>query len=389
VYRLLALCARAECGPALYRRLAQEAARLADWAGLPALAEAHGMAPLLHTHLKAAGITPPLAVKRKLQALYLRHRQAGRVQAHILRDVVAAYAAADIQALVVKGAALAHLVYPDPALRPMSDLDLLVPKSELEHAREVLAGLGFSAPAFGDALPHRHLAAATLQAEGVTIQIEIHHRLLSDYRDHAMAYVRSFLPGAKACARSRPAQIDGLTLPPRPFALGDLTAYTLSHEDMLAHLCRHLVSHVNVWDYARLIWVADIVSLSERFVREIDWERVRRQSPLVLDTLSLLHWMTPLPDELIAAAGVRIGCAPRGIGVEYAGWPRVRGAKVRDTLFPAEWWLRLRYRLGSVRPLSWCRWVRHPLYILGHVARVLLERLGWPTPDELVEGKRR
>jgi hypothetical protein len=387
VYRLLALCARAECGDALYRRLAQEAAHLAQWEGLPALAEAHGMAPLLHTHLKAAGITPPLAVKRELQALYLRHRQAGQVQMRILRDLLAAYAAAGIQALVVKGAALAHLVYPEPALRPMSDLDILVPETELGRAREVLADLGFYAPAFGDALPHRHLAAATRQAEGLPIQVEIHHRLFSDYRDHAIAYVRSLLPGAKAHTRPRTAQIDGLTVPPRSFALGDLTAYTLGHEDTLAHLCRHLVSHVNVWDYARLIWVADVVSLSERFVQEIDWERVRRQSPLVLDTLSLLHWMTPLSDELTGVAGVQIGCVPRGIGVEYAGWPRIRGARLRDTLFPSAWWLRLRYRLGSARPLFCHRWVRHPLYILGHVVRALLERLGWPTSGELAEGK--
>lgn len=387
MYRLLALCARAECSATLYRRLAQEAACLADWEGLPGLAEAHGMAPLLHTHLKAAGVTPPLAVKRELPALYLRHRQAGQVQTRILHDVLSAYAAAGIQALVVKGAALAHLVYPEPALRPMSDLDLLVTESELGRARELLADLGFDAPAPGDALPHRHLAAATLQVEGLPVQIEIHHRLFSDYRDHATAYVRSFLPAAKARTRSRAAQIDGLTVPPRPYALGDLTAYTLGHEDMLAHLCRHLASHVNVWDYARLIWVADVVSLSERFVREIDWERVRRQSPMVLDTLSLLQWMTPLSDELISVAGVQIGCAPHGIGVEYAGWPRVQGARLRDTLFPSEWWLRLRYRLGSARPLFCYRWVRHPLYILGHVARTLLERLGWPTPAELAEGK--
>jgi len=59
---------------------------------------------------------------------------------------------------------------------------------------------------------------------------------------------------------------------------------------------------------------------------------------------------------------------------------------LRDTIFPSEWWLRLRYKLGSVRPLFWHRWIRHPLYILGHVARVFLEWLGWPTPLELAHG---
>ena len=43
--------------------------------------------------------------------------------------------------------------------------------------------------------------------------------------------------------------------------------------------------------------------------------------------------------------------------------------------------------LGSDYPLFWYRWLRHPLYILGHVVRACLERLGWPTPGELAEGR--
>jgi hypothetical protein len=175
-----------------------------------------------------------------------------------------------------------------------------------------------------------------------------------------------------------------------------LAAYTLCYEDMLGHVCLHLISHVNVWDYARLIWVADLVSLAERFASEIDWERVRRDTPAVLNTLSLLHFSTPLSDRLLDQARIRIGHAPQGIGLDFRGWPRVQGRHWRergirqvlaDTLFPSEWWLRLRYKLGSTRPLVWYRWVRHPLYITGHVIRSLLERLGWPSPVDLAKGR--
>jgi hypothetical protein len=60
---------------------------------------------------------------------------------------------------------------------------------------------------------------------------------------------------------------------------------------------------------------------------------------------------------------------------------------LRDTFFPSEWWLRLRYQLGCARSLrlAWHRWLRHPLYVLGHVARALLERLGWPIAAELAQ----
>jgi hypothetical protein len=389
-YRLLALCARAECNATHYEQLARRAAQVTEWEGVPAQAEAHGMAPLLYTHLKAAGVQLPLAVRRELQGLYLRHRHANQVRTRVLRDVLAAYEAAGIQALVLKGAALSHLVYPEPGLRPMSDLDILVPTSDLWQAQHLLANLGFDAllPT-GPTPPPRHLPTATLRTEGLMVQVEIHHRLLSNYFDDAVSYVRSRFSFIKRIPQKRPSS--DLTISPHPFPLADLTAYTLGYEDTLQHLCRHLASHVNVWDFGRLIWVADVVSLAERFASEIDWKQVRHRYPAVLDMLSLFQCMTPLSDELLDRAGIKVGHAPQGIGVEYRGWPRPereggRGWRrvLRDTLFPSEWWLRLRYKLGSTRPLFWYRWVRHPLYILGHVVRAILERLGWPAHSELV-----
>jgi hypothetical protein len=420
VSRLLARCARAECQPVHYHQIAQAAAQLREWEGVAAQAEAHGLAPLLYVHLKGAGVQLPLAVKRELQGLYLRHRHANQVRTRVLHDVLAAYQAAGIPALVLKGAALFYLVYPEPGLRPMSDLDILVPESEAGRAQRTLAELGFDAPLLpGTVFPHRHLSTARLCSGGIWIEVEIHHQLFSDYFDNALAYVHSMLMSVLGPIAARQpfgrggglsghvfetggaggdsamADVDGLTTPPLPFELPGQTAYTLGYEDMLWHLCRHLTSHVNAWESGRLIWVADIVSFAEHFVAEIDWEQMRRQRQSVLDTLSLLHFMTPLSDELLREASIRIGHTPRGIGVDYQGWPRTRRADwrergyrrvLRDTLCPSEWWLRLRYTLGSARPLFWYRWVRHPLYLLGHVVRACLEWLGWPTPLELAAG---
>jgi hypothetical protein len=183
-----------------------------------------------------------------------------------------------------------------------------------------------------------------------------------------------------------------MTVAPCALVVDDASAYTLGHEDILANLCQHLRSHVNVWDFGRLIWTADIVSLAERFAAEIDWEWVERRYPVILHTLSLIHSMTPLGDALIAQAPFRAGRTPKGVGQEYRGWHHVGrthwreiGCRqiLRDTLFPSEWWLRLRYGLGGSRRLFWYRWIRHPLCILGHAARTLLEGLGWPTSLEL------
>ena len=398
-YRLLALCARAELPAEQRGRLACAAARLTAWETLPAQAEAQGMAPLLYAHLKAAEIEIPRPVRRQLQGLCLRHRQANRERMQALDQILATFEAAGIQALVLKGAALCHLVYPDPGLRPMSDLDLLVPASDLRRAQRLLAGLGFDAPLPPGPTLHRHLPAATRRVAGVRVQVELHHRLFSDYFDNAGTYLRVNLCarlhgmfGRRSGERSAgtasagSAAWEALRRSALPVALGDRTACTLGLEDTLGHLCRHLVSHVNVWEAGRLIWVADIVSLAERFQSEIDWASVRRRDPAVRELLSLVHWMTPLSDALLARAEVRLVPPPQGMGVAYRGWPRVRLGSwraLRETLWPSEWWLRWHYRVGSARSLSWYRGVRHPLHLLGHVVRVGLERLGWPQALDL------
>jgi len=275
----------------------------------------------------------------------------------------------------------------------MSDLDLLVSTSDALSAQAVLAGLGFrAAPPASGLFLHRHLTIATAVVKGLPVQVEIHHRLLSDYFDNLIALVGNrWSVGVKTGDR-HPSAAEALMDRAQPFALGDITAFALGHEDMLAHLCQHLRSHVNVWDFPRLIWVADVVSYAERFAAEIDWVDVGHDAPGIIRLLSLLHHITPLSEECLSRAGIEPGKVPPGLGVDFQGWPRVRRGEWRqrgvrwmlhETLFPSEWWLRLRYNLGSTRTILLARWVRHPLHILAQVVRALLEHLGWPSALEL------
>jgi len=371
VNQLLAECARTAIDPGKsHQRLAQLSNNVTDWTGVLAEAESHGLSPLLYIHLKAADVSLPLPVKRDLQGLYLRYRHANRVRGQLLVEILAAYEAAGIQALVIKGAALAHGFYPEPGLRPMSDVDLLVKRTDAYRAQELLTELGFQAPLPpADRLPGKHLLAAIRSVEGLTVSVELHHNL--------------FNIGTRASL-----ELNGLSGPPIPFALEGVTAYTLPHEEMLWHLCQHLTL---IGQPFRLIWLVDIVGLAERYASEIDWARVERDYSLVLSALSLFHYITPLSETLRRTAPLNIGRAPQGIGQEFVGWPhhsirRQRttgkgyGRIFRDTFFPAEWWLRLYYGLGGARPLCWYRWVVHPLQVLIWGGQLVLERTGWRKP---------
>jgi hypothetical protein len=358
-FSLLAQCARVRCTAANYQRLAEEARRFTKWATLPTHAEANGLGPLAYTHLRSAGVELPRDTAGELRALTLRHRHANQVRSQVLAEILAALEGAGIRALVLKGAALCHVLYPRPGMRPMRDLDLLVDPSALHAARKLVAQLEGHRPepqVGADAHEDRHLVAA-LTRDHLLVSVEIHH----------------VLPGVGTDA-------------PVPFALGPDGAigHAPSHEEMLGHICAHMIEHVSVFAPMRLIWVADAVGYAERFVDEIDWARLRQRFPMALSVLSLLHSVSPASEELISRAGLRIGPVPRGVGVDFHGWPRTSlaaqrqkgtAAILRDTLFPSQWWLRLRYGLDSARPLFWYRWVRHPLNIVAKVGHLVRGRI--------------
>src|SRR5438477_13052940 len=109
---LLHCGARIDCDAAGYERLAEAAHRVEGWDDLPALAETHGLAPLLQMHLRHASIPVPSGIRRQLDVLTIRHRDTNRLRMHALGEILDAFEKAGIAALVLKGAALANIIYP-------------------------------------------------------------------------------------------------------------------------------------------------------------------------------------------------------------------------------------------------------------------------------------
>lgn len=345
-----------------YAEIAQRVASVTEWDALPAHAEAHGLAPLAYQHLTAIQYPIPHAVKRELHALAARHRLASEARTHVLHDILTRYRTAGVQVMLLKGAALAYLTYPDPSLRPMRDIDLLVRKSDALNAKRVLGELGFDVPASDD-FEHRHLGEATKEVDGFTITVEVHHNL--------------FEKGSSPLLMG----IDELASAPFEFSVGGEPTATLGYEDMLWYLCQHLVESTNVFSCVGLLWVADVVNFAEQFATSINWRLIQEKYPLVLNTLSLLHWLTPLSQDLITRASIPMGYEPRGMWEDFRKSPRTSpeaqfqqgySGMLHQAFFPSEWWLRLYFGVGSARPLLPWHYARHLLYLSArflHVAR--------------------
>src|SRR5262249_54550796 len=116
-----------------------------EWPRLPSDAEAHHLAPLLEWLTRDAESSVPRAVRAQLRALTLRQTAWHRARTAAATEVLDALERRSIRTLVLKGAALAWTIYPSPALRPMTDIDLLVDRTEAAKAQTVIGQLGFSA----------------------------------------------------------------------------------------------------------------------------------------------------------------------------------------------------------------------------------------------------
>jgi hypothetical protein len=363
---ILSACARPHVAPERDQRLESLAGRLPSWSDFAAEAERHGMGPLAYRHLRTAGASVPPEVTTALAGSYLRHRHDNAVRSQVLAELVAALNVSDIPVLIVKGGALAHMLYPDPALRPMSDLDLLVDRAHLDRAGSLLQELGMSAPVSDSGQGGKGLTTAGRVVEGAWVGIELHTDLFEE---------------------GYPASLTLRTLSSEPLAFrigGDgPAAHTLGIEELLWHLCEHLRFHTTVFLPWRMIWMADIVGIAEGQAGPIDWGRVRSRYPEVLRMLSLVDCLCPLSSDTLDQAGLIRTRVPGGVGEDFDGWPRRSvadqhdkglGRTVWDTLSPSEWWLRLHYGLGTDASAWRQRWISHPLDISRHAANMLARR---------------
>jgi hypothetical protein len=75
--------------------------------------------------------------------------------------------------LVLKGGGLRHLLYPQPALRELSDLDLLLPPEGMEEAEAALVEAGWQRE--GD--PHWHARHLRRDLGGFSVMVELHRSL--------------------------------------------------------------------------------------------------------------------------------------------------------------------------------------------------------------------
>lgn len=264
------------------------------WDELLDLARRHGVTPLLHRALPASGLIPVapdslrtrLDEDRRATALAnLRNYGEFRRIAQTLRD-------ASIPAMALKGMHLAELVYRDISLRPMSDMDILVPRIEVERTIAALRSIEYG---FDE-----DVSGAATGMFGTKCNIGLAHRRFGIWLE-----IHWTLAEPGDCYAPPMDEIWRCAVPAR---LGDTDALVMSTEFLLLHVCAHLAcNHVFGFNLRGLCDIAEIV----RAQPQPDWHaftdlgKCHGWTRGVAASLRLArdHLGAGVPGEVLAALG--------------------------------------------------------------------------------------
>jgi hypothetical protein len=142
---LLLCCARTAVTRDVAARLRELAATEVDWEYLFLLARRHAVVPLLYVQLERhASDVVPQEFLRKLKQQYLENSARNTVLTAELCRLIGLFADVGVEAIPYKGPALAAFAYDNLALRRFVDLDVIVKRSDVLKAREILLNEGYA-----------------------------------------------------------------------------------------------------------------------------------------------------------------------------------------------------------------------------------------------------
>lgn len=283
----------------------------------------------------------------------------------LIARLLTEFAQAGIQAVVLKGTALAYDLYEAPATRIRGDTDLLVSRTELNQARKVLAQVGFSRP--DEASPasddYRLQEIWSLREGSFDHDLDLHWQAinsvaLEDTLDFA-ACTTHLVPLPRLCDTA--------------MGMSRMMALLLACAHRASHLTTpYFVDGVRYYGGNRLIWLKDI-DLLARALTDQEWDATcsaavdRGLASVCMDGLRSAEGRlgTPVPPyarERLIAAG------PSGKASSYLLRSRQGSRAVQDVraiptlrgkaryawarLVPSASFMRAKYPEMSKRPIA-------------------------------------
>ena len=351
-----------------------------EWNELVRIAGDEGVAPLLHRRLadqKDQATLPQRFesqfrdLRKRLAADYYKSSAQNQLLFAELGRILQALNGAGTDSILLKGAALGVFLYPDLALRPMNDLDLLVDRRSLDAAAEAIRSLGYlvefpehlgMAGWIDEAINHHiHLRGGSNQK----LVVELHWSLVAgdaDWRSPSLEWFwRESSKVGLPIQVSTDSSGQGAHPPSRQTRILSPTA-TLLYQ--AAHLILQHGEYRSI-----LLWFYDLHLLVEKCQREIRWEELP-------EIARELHWADATHTALMAIRGMFRSSVPEMVidQLEAYSEPRARriialnarapDQRTKDTwqgLQVYDWPTRMRLIFALIFPRpAYLRWRYNP-----------------------------
>ncbi len=259
--RLLLYCAQTKIPEDKLNKVIDIISLPLNWEEVLKSALWHHIAPLLYHNLKdiRGSHFIPQEVMDQLRKAYYGNLVRNMYVYGKLKRILDAFHDKSVEAVVLKGAALAKTVYGDIGLRQMNDIDLLIKEQCLDIAEKMMYELGYISYEGWRSKDwyrrnHYHLAPFINQDNG--IKIEIH-------RDIILPGKPFYVDIRKSWDRVQDIIIEGVN------------TLILSPEDLIIHLCLHSSLQPFKRDIRNLIDISEVVSF---YGERINWDLIIREA---------------------------------------------------------------------------------------------------------------
>ena len=237
--------------------------------------------PLLYKNLQRYGVEDPFM--QRLKGVYRLEWSKNQRLFYEMNKVLQYLHDAGIQTMILKGVALIVLHYKNYAVRPMADIDILVPTSQALSTINLLNKAGWiqTTNLIDEHLCYRHSMQFKDQSGK---ELDLHWHLL--YESCQEDSDTLFWDGAV------------------PVRINDVSTYALNPTDTLFHVIIHGIR----WNLEPPIrWIADAMSIINSTESEIDWPRLiiqAKKSRLVIPVKEALNYLrekfqAPIPNSII------------------------------------------------------------------------------------------
>jgi|GEM_PF-443370 len=238
-----------------------------DWEYILNEARRNGVSPILYFRLKNQKedfpetflrAEPQGEVFEKLEKDYYQSLRRNILMWEEIKPILKSFKEDGIEVILLKGVALAELVYKNLALRPMSDIDLLVKKEELPRIDERMRKFGYSTD-------ENYRNSLRYSSVDYLNSIEYRNRAVSVHFHWHL--VNSTLPSFMYASKI---DIEKIWKEAIPVKISGTETLSLAPHHLLIHLSEHASKPGH--SLSRLILLCDIAETIKVYQEELDWE---------------------------------------------------------------------------------------------------------------------